>query len=392
MKAILITTTALALTTGASANPNFDEQVNEQLRFMSNLDDAPISSASIRDRNAIELSAGTENDNISIEIGKKSGPSIWSISLSAPIDDLDEQPLTPDLDGLANAIRAKLSYKRIIGKPTLFTDTAEFGNVDDPSNFAELARAFMKAKDAICIEAAKLKDLENPESFTGDNCTDDVPDGATRLFTLSPEEEAGLGGSADGIAASLRKLENQYDCLLWSGVNTSECRKTITSFELSATAGTEEFDFLDADTLAKRSRNESVYAVEASLDFIRIPSSWVYRIAYRHEDTYSSAPSQTLCMPATPPFLSCQTGAVGEPINKETDILTVEARRSFAKLGIAPKVAYDIDEEVLGVDLPVYFVRNDKGVLTGGVNFGWRDDEKDLVISAFFGRTFKLFQ
>jgi hypothetical protein len=49
-------------------------------------------------------------------------------------------------------------------------------------------------------------------------------------------------------------------------------------------------------------------------------------------------------------------------------------------------VAYDFQKKVLGLQLPIYLVRNSDGQFTGGFRLGWRDDTHVLSASVFISK------
>jgi hypothetical protein len=51
---------------------------------------------------------------------------------------------------------------------------------------------------------------------------------------------------------------------------------------------------------------------------------------------------------------------------------------------------YDFEKNTTGIELPIYFVANDKGALAGGIRFGWRDDTDDVTVGLFVGKAFSV--
>ncbi len=344
--------------------------------FRKDLEKAPLSSPSLLERKAIEFSAGTDNETIAAEVSKSFGKDIWSLKLSAPIDRVNKNGTLPNLDGLSNAISASVIYKRVMGEPT---------RLDNP--YVGYSKV-----DELCIEAAKLNKLDNPETYIDENCDDTDELG---LFLLNEEEAEKLGENANSVRQQLQQIQNQYDCILWAGVESGDCKKNFGIFSFGASVGTEEFDFFNASTFEKSSTDETQFSLEASYTLIRIPSKWVYRLGYRYEDIYKSAADQIFCDTSSNsnPVI-CQSGAVGEPNNTTRNIVNFEVRRIFDNVGIAPKISYDFEESVTGIELPIFLTRNNTGQLSGGISVGWTDadDDSDVVVSLFFGREFKFLE
>jgi hypothetical protein len=90
---------------------------------------------------------------------------------------------------------------------------------------------------------------------------------------------------------------------------------------------------------------------------------------------------------------------VGVPENVENTIGFVEAK--WAPMGgkfgfaVSPRISYEVEKGVLGIDLPVYFLSSkaddkDNRDFVGGLRLGWRDDKNELVAGIFVGKKFSL--
>ena len=86
----------------------------------------------------------------------------------------------------------------------------------------------------------------------------------------------------------------------------------------------------------------------------------------------------------------CKELPLGAPSEVESLIARTELRHIFGKWAISPLVSHDFEKGVWGVELPVYFVPDNKGVLTGGFRVGWRSDEKDPRASIFLAKPLSL--
>lgn len=97
--------------------------------------------------------------------------------------------------------------------------------------------------------------------------------------------------------------------------------------------------------------------------------------------------SATLCSPITGSVLeSCSSLPLGEANQVESVVAAAEYRHFFQTLALAPSAQYDLEESVWGLQLPIFLTRDQKGAFTGGVKFGWRSDERDLITTVFVSR------
>jgi hypothetical protein len=90
--------------------------------------------------------------------------------------------------------------------------------------------------------------------------------------------------------------------------------------------------------------------------------------------------------------VSCVTGSFGEPDHQRKQLGYVALRGLIAGFGVSLKYTHDFENNVNGVDMPLYLFRNKNDNLTAGLRFGWNDDSNDLQAGVFVGSGFKLFQ
>ena len=109
---------------------------------------------------------------------------------------------------------------------------------------------------------------------------------------------------------------------------------------------------------------------------------------------YKGAKASELCRPVgTAGFLECESIATKPPTKTTSTIARFEIRRIFSKhFGMALKANYDVSEQVVGFELPLYFLQSTdpKGGLAGGVSFEMRSDDLEPSVALFVGDTFKL--
>ena len=80
---------------------------------------------------------------------------------------------------------------------------------------------------------------------------------------------------------------------------------------------------------------------------------------------------------------SCSELPVGAPAQIDSLIAQVEYAHRTRVAAIRPLVSFDFELDVWALDLPFYFLRDDKKAFTGGFRVGWRSD-KDLPVASIF--------
>ena len=342
------------------------------------LDAAPTTSATLVARNNVEILAGIGEGKASLSIGNKlkSGPTAWSLTFSSPVNKDGSPSEFANLDGLSKAVRTKFSLSWVIGEPT-HADAAQIQSLN-------------QADDRLCDDVAQLlgKTGADLQSFKNGRCSDNDSEGRG-IFDLTTDERRRVRAS-DSLRARFRELERNYDCILWAAKDSPDCSKYFTVVNASATLGSQSFEFFNTDNAEKSKTRKTVWSGELSVAALHIPSAWLYRLAYRREHGYKASDDQLFCDPAqTGGPLVCQKLAGGPPTKDDKDIITLEARRNWGSVGLAPKISFDLESDVTGVELPVYLVRNKDGQLTGGLVVGWRNDRDDVTVGVFVGTPFK---
>ena len=201
------------------------------------LDSAPASSKTIGEVRRVEILAGTEDDEASLQLSKAISDYVFGLKLTTPINKDDKSAKLATLDGLSDSIRAEL---RLTYTPWRLP----------PAN---------KRSEKACLEVAKLFEYENHETYATENC-------GTTLFSLPLGQRLKLsnsGYSDEQITALVRRakqLENEFDSSFFGD-------KPMVFYSLTATVGTEDFEFRDPTTLEERDGNETEWAIEASVAF-----------------------------------------------------------------------------------------------------------------------------
>jgi hypothetical protein len=163
--------------------------------------------------------------------------------------------------------------------------------------------------------------------------------------------------------------------------------KTMTTIGVSASLGPERFSFVDAVTLDPGSERHASWSFSTNATIL---TSRGILIAgqYRHEVSYGGGSSQEICTPiGATGSLRCASRIVGAPSRSAGEQLGVEIRGFLTDhLAISPRLRLDLSRDVVGIEVPVYFLRAPDGGLAGGIALGWRSDDRAFTMTAFVGQ------
>ena len=120
----------------------------------------------------------------------------------------------------------------------------------------------------------------------------------------------------------------------------------------------------------------------------------------RVERTYEAAKTQAVCtIEELKTKAACPIKVVGGPSGKTLAITEGEMRRYLAPvgpltIGIAGIVRRDWENKETAIEVPLYFVKDKDGGLTGGVSAGYiwspKDDVEGARFTVFIGQGFGL--
>jgi hypothetical protein len=162
---------------------------------------------------------------------------------------------------------------------------------------------------------------------------------------------------------------------------------------ITGSVAPESFTFVSADTLAAQPEEKHTSRAFSAVAGVAFRTNTVTTFSYTHEVAYSAGVSADVCSPATTGgALQCVPAVVGPPGDPaRTNRLSFEVKQFFGtNFAFAPKFNWDVDDSIVGVELPVYLLQAKDGGLTGGVTLGWRSDTKAFTASAFVGPVLKL--
>ncbi|MCM8557230.1 hypothetical protein [Sphingomicrobium sediminis] len=189
----------------------------------------------------------------------------------------------------------------------------------------------------------------------------------------------------------------------WNDYIFEETLAGARGISVGASLGYNEYSYFDTPTLMKDKDREVGFGVSAGLLlFPRRGSSLLLEGEYQYG--FKEAKSQITCptdIEDDADFFTCIEGPLAAPTRTDKFIMSAAYRQQIEiaggtiikDLAIAPTLQFDVLNDDLSIDVPVYLVRSKKDGLVAGIRLGWEDedDESDFKIGIFYGQAFDLF-
>lgn len=185
---------------------------------------------------------------------------------------------------------------------------------------------------------------------------------------------------------------------LYSGPINRLKSKSYFAVSLNGSIGTEKFEFFDPATLVSGEERKTSYSASVSFGYLPHLSSKVFLIGgFEAKRSYSAADEATYCPTGTGAPVKCETGPFGPPVKEIDYKLKGTMRVSFnlpfgpndgTPIGIDLSGAYDFHDDTWGLTLPVYFVLDKEGSLTGGIRAAYDSKKDDFQVGVFIGKSF----
>ncbi|HKI00710.1 MAG TPA: hypothetical protein VKK31_01900 [Thermoanaerobaculia bacterium] len=322
----------------------------------------------------LEASEGKDTQvkaRIGVEMGKQ-----FILALKVESPKKSEETTLASLDGLTDSSTAELDLTWMTVDPTKYAD-------DMLKNMAKNVARKMKAGWEKERELAATQGEEKP--------------------AMTPEEESIL------IRQEVNSMEARFKLYAENPMSRSaamealspelyreamvEARNAIAGkapffLTASAKAGPNEFRFVDSVTLEPGKENHTSRKLSAEVGTYLV-GRYYLSLSYGQGKTFSAGRTAEICVPfGKNRALECGKFTVGSPKEKDTEDLAFEFRRLFKNIGFAARFKRDLENDVTGVELPIYFLQklgSSEMELNGGVAIKWRSDTKDYAVSAFIG-------
>lgn len=159
---------------------------------------------------------------------------------------------------------------------------------------------------------------------------------------------------------------------------------------VSAAVGTEKFDYRNPATFAELSSKEKPWSLSAYWAYEKISWQSLLTFRFEHKRLYEEAAKEIRCRNPSD-VTTCLEARFGPPQGASLDLVSMDFRRRLGGYGFALTASYDVREDSVAVDVPVYFIRDGSGGFNGGVRAGWDSKRDDVKIGVFVNTAFDLF-
>ena len=345
--ATLLFVSGLALTVGPARSQQPDASAQPPQRPAAEVTPPPADRFGVFDGGQLQLESGTEDDKLTFRIGLPTGPALsshFSASVSTPLQG-DDETRPASLDALANGTRLTLSW----------------GYFDVPT--------YDPDEKAVEIEQRAQEACANDDDEPApDRCRD------TAYAVWNHARSDWLAYRRHSMSAA-------------------------TDFGFDATFGFNDFEWFDRASLLPREERRTDWSVAAHVARYLARSHTALTASVSYQRAFEAADEERVCPPdTTDPEADCPNLRTAGPTRNENLLLAVGVRHRFfrndrlSNLAIAPVATYDVIDDVVGVDVPIYYTPDDEGGLNGGIRLGYRSDREDEFSIAFFvGTTFDIF-
>jgi hypothetical protein len=387
LKAILfaMSSTCPAFASAVMAQAAPVAATNEQLVVVASRSEARQSEIGITSTlpallSGVAIEAGQADGKATINFSQKQGNQSLVTTLSTPVSKDAKATDFASLDGLASDLSFSLAYTGF---------------------YIPLLAAGQEAIKLVGVEQFKVC------SSYGADLDECEAEGLIRAAAL----KCGINGVKDRTLVPPSKLLGKLSELLLSAADTQRScfealrgralddfdfasfqGKMIGSWAVTGEVARKPATFFQADG---SKRNETNVPFSLAGAYGLIGRNVRYSLSGRYESRFKDGKSVTRCQPfaggaASADFESCTQLPFAAPVRANAFVASAEARWFFKSFAVSPVVSYDFKEKVLGLQVPIYLVRNSTGDLTGGIRFGWRDDTHDLSTAVFVSKPLSL--
>jgi hypothetical protein len=358
------------------------------------------------------LTASQEVEIVSASIGGRTEDLLWRVTVHAPLDRGTGRAVFADLNGLNDraSIEATLSY--LHWKPTsdLDAQTAVCADytietyVCDPEHdsAAQVRDELIAARQALCKEQLPCtrdaltsddarRQWDQAQAAICDRDKADIrehPRTRSRLCTrniLVREWRRYRGKPGlDDKAARLRALITRFDR------SVSFNRTVLVSARVRAARAT--LGYADMATLDPRQDTVNMGGVGLSVGTV-VSGLGSLIGSYEFQQFHDEGPVSEFCRPVVAGATQCSELALGAPERQRVHIARVELRRFFSpSFAAALRASYEFTDSVFAIELPLYFLKDIKGGLSGGLSLGYHSELDEPIVSVFISERLKLLE
>lgn len=328
------------------------------------------------DEARVVIDASREEKKATLRVAKQRGRLQYEFKASTPWDEKDGDSVLSSLDGLSQGTTVSLGLSANFGDPNVFPGYGEkLENMVREAAITSDEPGLTNADGS--INSDKLSEILARSTAYIRRCSTNI-DAAVKSGKMTQAE-------AEKARAKLRKINKDYDALAHD--------YPIHTVGLEGNYGPRTFKWIDSDTLEDMKSNRETYLLTAFYGYCTA-NEYLFTLGYSLKKDYQEQDEKTLTEPINGTVATSErTAPFGSPEEKGEHVAFVEMRKKFdaIRTAISPKVSYDIEDDVTQVDLKVWLVPNKDGLLTSGVNVGWRSDTDEVTAAVFIGTAFDLF-
>jgi hypothetical protein len=328
----------------------------------------------------VAIEAGQADGTATINYNQKRGDQSVVAKLSTPVTKDAKDTDFASLNGLAADLTFSLSYTGISAPLAAST--------------VEARKQVGAAQEQVCKEYHADPDECEPEGLIRAAA---VKCGFTEVQNV---KEVGPSEVADTLAGLLVTakdaqrtcFESLRDRALDAFDFASFQGHSIRSWAVTGEVGRKPATFFDAGG-NKLQKTNVPYAISGAYGWIG--KNGVFSLNGRYESRFKDGKDVTRCQPFASGapgsnLETCEQLPFASPARSSAFVASAEGRWFFTMLAISPVVSYDFKQKVLGLQLPLYFIRDSNKDFTGGVRFGWRDDTHKFTTSVFVSKALSL--
>lgn len=167
-------------------------------------------------------------------------------------------------------------------------------------------------------------------------------------------------------------------------------------FGAEATLGFNRFDHRAPTTLEELSDDKFQYGAKAFVAIYPNSLQEAFSVSLEYQSAWEAQDDTILCKPViVTPADDCVSAAPGGPERTDGLLLGAEYRRafdtgwSFGDLAVSPLVTYDLLNDEVGIELPVYLLVHGETKVLPGFKIGYSTEE-DVTYGVFLKSSFTL--
>lgn len=155
----------------------------------------------------------------------------------------------------------------------------------------------------------------------------------------------------------------------------------------SIRVGTRSLKYADVATLEQEAVDTWPLEFTVGASFFLRGTGEYLGLSYSYDRSWKETDKKSTCVPGTPAGSSvCSESAIGAPARRVKHIGTLEYRWFISpRVGVNPQVSYELATHDFAIGVPVYFLADSTGGLTGGVSLGYETETDSPVIEIFVG-------